>query len=63
MKFNFSITYDIPPELNIRGFTNQLEIIIETKLLGVMFTSDLKWATKNEYICKRAYQRCGPFED
>ena len=57
MKFNFSRSYDFPPELTVRGFDNQLEIVSETKLLGVMVTSDLKWAANTEYICKRAYKK------
>ena len=32
MKFNFSKHYDFPPELSIEGFTNQLDVIEETKL-------------------------------
>ena len=51
MKFNFSRSYDFPPELSIQGFT---EVVNQTKLLGVMLTSDLKWSANTDYICKRA---------
>lgn len=57
MKFNFSRHYDFPPELTIGGFSNQLDVIKETKLLGVNFINNLKWAANTEYICKRAYKR------
>ena len=57
MKFNFSRSHDFPPELEIKGFDNQLEIIKETKLLGVILTDDLKWSKNTEYICKRAYKQ------
>ena len=55
MKFNFSKTNDFPPELYIDGFKEQLHVITETKLLGVLLTPDLKWAANTEYICKKAY--------
>ena len=57
MKFGFSRLYDFPPELVIRGFNNQLEIVTETKLLGLIITNDLKWAANTDYICKNAYKR------
>ena len=55
MKFNFSRTNDFPPELTIKGFNDQLDVISETKLLGIMLTNDLKWASITEFICKKAY--------
>ena len=33
MKFNFSKSYDFPPELAISGFKQQLEVMNETRLL------------------------------
>ena len=56
MKFNFSRSYDFPPELSIDGFTEKLEVVNRTKLLGVMLTSDLKWSANTDYICKKAYK-------
>ena len=56
MKFNFSRNYDFPPELVISGFDNQIEVVSETKLLGVILSDNLKWGANTEYICKRAYQ-------
>ena len=57
IKFNFSKANDFPPELNIEGFKDQLKVINETKLLGVILTSDLKWSANTDYICKRAYKK------
>ena len=57
IKFNFTRNYDFPPELFIDGFQDQLKVITETKLLGVILTSDLKWAANSEYICKKAYSK------
>ena len=57
IKFNFSRNNDFPPELAIGGFSNQLEVISETKLLGIILTNDLKWTRNTEYICKKAYKK------
>ena len=57
MKFNFSHNHDFPPEVTINGFRDQLEVIHETKLLGIMLTDDLKWAANCEYLCKKAYSK------
>ena len=34
----------------------ELEIIDETKLLGVMIANDLKWDKNTQYLVKRAYK-------
>ena len=52
MPFNFSKKYDFFPILNLG--TKQLEVIFETKLLGLIITSDCKWNKNTEYIVKRA---------
>ena len=57
MKFNFSKSYDFPPELTISGFKQQLEVVNETRLLGVIITSDLKWNANTDFICKKAYKK------
>jgi hypothetical protein len=57
MKFNFTRSHDFPPELNIEGFNDQLEVINETKLLGVVLSNDLKWEANTDYICTRAYKK------
>ena len=57
MKFNFTRSRDFPPELNVEGFNDQLEVINETKLLGVVLSNDLKWEANTDYICTRAYKK------
>ena len=57
MKFTFSNTLDFTPEIEVNGFKDNLEIVTETKLLGIMLTSDLKWTRNTEFICKKAYKR------
>ena len=57
MKFNFSRNYDFPPELSMEKFRNDLEVINETKLLGVIVSHDLKWDLHIEYLCKKAYKK------
>ena len=56
MKFNFSKKQNFPPELNVKGFNEQLAVISETKLLGIVISNDLKWAENTDYICKKAYK-------
>ena len=55
MKFNTAKTLDFPPEVIVPGFKDNLEVVKETKLLGIILTDDLKWAANTDYICKRAY--------
>ena len=57
IKFNFSRTQDFPTELTINGFNDNVQEITKTKLLGVMITSDLKWGSNTDYICRRAYKK------
>ena len=57
MKFNFSHNHDFPHEVTINGFRDQLEVIHETKLLGIMITDDLKLAANCAYLCKKAYSK------
>ena len=57
IKFNFSRNHDFPPELMIDGFKDQLVVIKETKLIGVIVSDDLKWGRNTEYICSRAFKK------
>ena len=57
MKFNFAKIHDFPPEMSINGFNDNLEVITETKLLGVIITNDLRWSANTEYICAKAYKK------
>ena len=57
MKFNFSRTNDFPPELTIEGFQNNLQVINQTRLLGVVLSSDLKWSANTDFICTKAIKK------
>ena len=57
MKFNFSKIYDFPPVLTLEGFEENLKVIHESKLLGVMISNDLKWYSNTKYICSKAYKK------
>ena len=52
MLFNPSKTYDFMPDMMINN--TELELVEETKLLGVVVNSDLSWAKNTEYIPQRA---------
>ena len=51
--FNKSRKFDFPPEVNLPDQPN-LEVIMETKLVGVIISDDLKWQKNTDYICQRA---------
>ena len=55
MLFNSAKQSDFMPEIVV-GDEN-LEVVEEFKLLGVMLTSNLKWETNTDYITKKAYKR------
>ena len=57
MKFNFSHSRDFPPELHIPGFSNNLTVIDQIKLLGVMISNDLRWEANTSYICAKALKK------
>jgi len=42
IKFNFSKKFDFPPEFSLKGFTSNLEVVKETRLLGDILTDNLK---------------------
>ena len=54
MPFNFSTKYDFIPKYNING--QELEVVYETKLLGVIIASGL--ATQS-ILLKKQNQNCG----
>ena len=43
------------PEIAVEG--QNLEVVEEFNLLGVIITSDLKWKANTGYITKKAYKR------
>ena len=53
MIFNKSRKYDFPPEYS---FSNNdiLEVVEETRLLGIIITSDLRWEANTLSICTKA---------
>ena len=55
MLFNTAKNWDFLPEIQVDG--QNLEVVEEYKLLGVMITSDLKWDANTEHITKKAYSR------
>ena len=55
MLFNTAKNWDFLPEIQVDG--QNLEVVEEYKLLGMMITSDLKWDTNTEYITKKAFSR------
>ena len=55
MLFNQCKTIDFQPSYTIES--TEIETVEETKLLGVILTSDLKFDKNTEYIVKRAYLR------
>ena len=56
MKFNFRKSLDFPP---IFSFENgpSLEIVNQTKLVGIIISDDLKWSAHVEYMVKRANKK------
>ena len=54
--FNQARKYDFFPELSIEQNEN-LEVVEEIKLLGVLIRSDLSWCSNTEYMCNRAFAR------
>ena len=55
MIFNFTNNYQFSTNVSHNG--NDMEVIEETKLLGTVITSDLKWHRNTEVLGKRANAR------
>ena len=51
MLFSRAQSWDFQPNLYIEG--NLLDVVEQTKLLGVMISSDLKWSKNDQYIKER----------
>ena len=58
MIFNKSRKYDFPPEFHFRD-GNILECLEETRLLGILLSSSLKWDSNTIAICKKQRQKSG----
>ena len=55
MIFNFTDNYKFTARLALND--ENLDVVKQAKLLGVIITDDLKWDSNTEYIVKRAYTR------
>ena len=53
--FNFSKKYDFVPSLSING--QELDVVYEAKLLGVVIRSDCKWSSNTKKMVKKANSR------
>ena len=42
---------------NIELDNNELELVVEMRLLGVIIQSDMKWTANTEYMVERAYKK------
>ena len=51
MIFNFTKKYQFTTRLSIQN--TKLEVIKQTKLLGVIITDDLKWDSNTEFLMKK----------
>ena len=54
--FSTSRKFAFPPEIEFEDGTN-LEMISETKLLGVIISNDLKWHKNTSYLCVKARRK------
>ena len=55
MVFNFSKIYQFNTQLSLNG--KEIETVDKAKLLGTVFTNDLKWDINTEEIVKKANRR------
>ena len=55
MSFNFTKNYQFTTRIQMEGHT--LPVLSQTKLLGVIITSDLKWSENTKQLIKRANAR------
>ena len=58
MLFNPARKIDILPKIELNE-GNSIEVVDETKLLGLIVRSDLKWQRTTDNIIKKAIQECG----
>ena len=55
MLFNQCRTVDFMPNLSLEN--QEIEVVEQMKLLGVIITSDLKWSANTEFIVKKAFKK------
>ena len=56
MMFSNSRNYDYMPKLSV-GNGNELEVVEQYKLLGIIVQSDLRWYANTQHMCSRGYAR------
>ena len=54
MLFNKSKKFDFQPELSFPESQEYLEVVEQTRLLGLQISTDLRWSLHTKFICKRA---------
>ena len=54
--FNTSRKYDFMPQISFDGLNN-LEVVEELKLLGIVFQSNMRWHANTANLCKNGYAR------
>ena len=57
MLFNTSTKRDFMPRIPIDGSDENLEVVEQLKLLGILITSNMKWHANTAYLCERGYSR------
>ena len=55
MVFNPCKAWDFMPELTLDN--QELEVVDKMRLLGVVITPDMKWASNTEEMIEKAYKR------
>ena len=56
MSFNFRTSLDFTPVVKF-GDSEPLEIVKETKILGIMVSDNLRWDSHVNYMLKKAYKK------
>ena len=56
ISFNKTRKWNFPPEVKFSN-SQTIEYVSEVKLVGVILSSDLKWAKNTDYICKKAMRK------
>ena len=55
MIFNNGRNMDFMPDMKLEG--NQIEVVEEMRILGLIIRSDMKWSSNSEHIVKRAFNK------
>ena len=55
MLFNPCTSLDFMPDFELGG--HEIELVEEMRLLGLVFSSDMKWSANTEFIVKRGFKK------